>query len=98
MAKIGNNGKVSSEILIVLSEEEAGALDALAGYGVDAFLKTFYEKMGEAYLKPYEKGLRSLFKSVHGGDCSVSSFMRRSKEARAVMAGAMKAVRVEESE
>ncbi|MCX5478486.1 hypothetical protein OSH08_05690 [Kaistia geumhonensis] len=40
------------------------ALDALVGYGVDAFLKVFYEKLGEAYMRPHEAGLRSLFKAI----------------------------------
>lgn len=96
MAKLGNNGVVSSEILITLSEEEAGALDAIAGYGADSFLEVFYAKLGKAYLEPYEKGLRSLFNSVHGDhSCNVASFLRRSKDARDIMAGRKKAIEVE---
>lgn len=47
-----------------LDEQEIAALDALAGYGVDAFLGVFYEKLGEAYLKPHEVGLRRLLEGV----------------------------------
>lgn len=92
MAKIGSRGVVSSEITIVLSEAEAGALDALAGYGADSFLAVFYEKLGKAYMEPYEAGLRSLFEAVNGGECGVQSFIRRAKDARDVMNGAKKAV------
>lgn len=55
---------VTVEATMTLDEGELGALDALVGYGTDAFLKVFYEKMGEAYLKPHEKSLRSLFEKI----------------------------------
>jgi hypothetical protein len=87
MARIEGRPVISAQVVIVLSEQEAGALDALAGYGVDAFLETFYEKMGSAYLKPYEAGLRSLFESVHGGSCSVANVLDRARDARKVFNG-----------
>lgn len=40
------------------------ALEALAGYGSDGFLKVFYQHMGRAYLEPHEVGLRSLFETI----------------------------------
>lgn len=40
------------------------ALDALAGYGTDEFLNTFYKHMGLAYLKPFEDDLRELFEKI----------------------------------
>lgn len=55
---------VTVESYLTLDEGELAALDALVGYGDDAFLKVFYEKMGEAYLKPHEKSLRSLFAKI----------------------------------
>lgn len=64
MAKLIAKPTIEMSILFELTEEEAIALDALAGYGADAFLKVFYEKMGRAYLEPHEKGLRSLFEFV----------------------------------
>lgn len=53
--------KVHFTIHCELTEGEARALDALAGYGTDEFLKTFYEHMGKAYLEPYAEDLRDLF-------------------------------------
>ena len=48
-----------------LTEIEARALEAMVGYGIDPFLKVFYEHMGQHYMKPYEAGLRSLFKTIN---------------------------------
>lgn len=47
-----------------LTENELRALDALVGYGFDAFLKCFYEHLGKAYLEPYENDLKQLFAKV----------------------------------
>lgn len=47
-----------------LSEAEARVLEAMAGYGADAFLKVFYQKLGRYYMEPHEKGIRTLFDSV----------------------------------
>lgn len=55
---------VTVEASMTLDEGELSALDALVGYGTDAFLKVFYKEMGEAYLKPHEKSLRSLFEKI----------------------------------
>ncbi len=51
-------------VTIELTESEMRALDGLFGYDVDGFLKVFYEKMGQAYLKPHEGGIRSLHCTV----------------------------------
>jgi len=64
MAKVEGRPTVKLEIVLVLTEEEAGALDALSGYGPENFLKVFYKELGKSYLEEYENGLRSLFKSV----------------------------------
>lgn len=63
MARICGRPTIKLEVTISLSEDEARALDALLGYDVESFLKTFYKEMGESYLKPYEAGLRSLHNS-----------------------------------
>lgn len=79
MAKILARPNVTISVTVELSEAEIGALDALAGYGVDEFLKVFYERMGRSYLEPHEKGLRSLFGSVRE---SWPNMMSMAKEAR----------------
>lgn len=55
---------VKVKALMELNESELRALDALVGYGVQPFLKVFYEKLGKAYLGPHEDGLRSLFANI----------------------------------
>jgi hypothetical protein len=64
--KIVGNAAVNVNFTIefTLTKEEAKALEAIAGYGADPFLKTFYQHMGESYLKPFEKAIRDLFKRI----------------------------------
>lgn len=64
MAHWTTNPKVSFEVNVRLNEDEARALDALAGYGDDAFIHAFYERLGKAYMESHEAGLRSLLQSV----------------------------------
>lgn len=49
---------------ITLNEGHLRALDALAGYGDEAFLKAFYVKLGKHYMQPFERDLRDLFDLV----------------------------------
>jgi hypothetical protein len=66
---------------LTLTEQELGALDALAGYGVEGFLTAFYTTMGRSYLQPYEKGLRSLFETITA-TCPVAlSDVRKARQA-----------------
>lgn len=55
---------LDAEITIILSEIEARALYGIFVYDVNIFLKVFYEKMGTAYVKPYEEGVRSLHERI----------------------------------
>lgn len=64
MAQIYQAPKVDLVLTFVVNEAEARALDALAGYGDDAFIKAFYEKLGTHYMVPHEHGLRSFLKSI----------------------------------
>ena len=47
-----------------VNELEARALDDLAGYGTDAFIEAFYERLGKAYMEKHEKGLRQFLDTV----------------------------------
>lgn len=64
MAKIKQRGTVTVVGDFTFNEAELRALNALVGYGEDAFLKVFYEYLGTTYMKPHEQGLRSVFKSI----------------------------------
>ena len=84
MAQIIQKPKVEASATMLFGEEELAALDALVGYGVDPFLKVFYEKMGKAYLEPHEAGLRTLFASIRE---TVPGILNRARDARMVFTG-----------
>lgn len=58
------NPHVEVSATIKLTEVELRALEALVGYGTDAFIDQFYKVMGKFYLQPHEAGIRSLFKVI----------------------------------
>lgn len=89
MAKVAPKADIDLQISFTINEKEARALDALVGYGDEAFLKVFYEKMGQHYMKPHEAGLLSFFAAVRA---SVPGPLRRVDEAREVYAGRKKAL------
>lgn len=84
MAKVRTRAQVHVQVTLEIDEEELMALDALAGYGADPFLKVFYEKLGAHYLEPHEAGLRRLFTEVrtHAG-----RIQKKSQDARDVFDG-----------
>jgi len=69
------------ELQITISEEEAGALDALSRYSHDSFIKVFYEFLGEIYMKKYEGGLRSFLASAK----DLGRYAEKAKVARMVL-------------
>lgn len=64
MAKIIAHPTIDVMLRFVVNESEARALDAMAGYGDDAFIRVFYEKLGKAYMEKHEVGLRLFLKSI----------------------------------
>ncbi len=64
MATVETTARIHFTATLTLSEVECRALDALVGYGDDAFLKVFREKLGEAYIRQHEDGLRSAFSAI----------------------------------
>lgn len=64
MAKLIATPVVEVTTTFTVTESELRALDALAGYGDDAFIKMFYKDLGEHYMKPHEAGMRLFLKSV----------------------------------
>lgn len=81
MAEIVQKPRVEVSATMQFNEAELRALDALVGYGADAFLKVFYEKLGKAYMQPHEAGLRTLFESVRQ---TVPGILRRTDDARRI--------------
>lgn len=64
MAKITQKTTLDLCITFSVNESEARALEALAGYGDDAFIKAFYEKLGKYYMRDHEQGLREFLRSI----------------------------------
>ena len=61
---ISPNVKINCKIVFEINEEEARALEALSGYGEDAFIEAFYEKLGKHYMLSHEAALRSFLKGI----------------------------------
>ena len=68
MAEIIGRPNVNLDLTFRINEAEARALEDLAGYGDDNFIKAFYEKLGKCYMEKHEAGLRSFL-------CSVRKFL-----------------------
>lgn len=64
MAKLNSTIQVQYSATMTVTEAEMRALDALVGYGDEAFIKAFKEKLGKAYLRDHEHGLKSFFGTV----------------------------------
>lgn len=79
MADVRASATVEGRVTLHLTEVEAAALEAITGYGVEAFLKVFYPKLGEVYLRPHEAGVKSLFATINR---DVPHALRRFKAAR----------------
>jgi hypothetical protein len=80
--EVKSTGRVTIDILLKLSEEEAGALEAIAGYGAKEFLNVFYAHLGKSYLQPYEKGLFSLFATIRA---ELPRHLKKAAEARKLL-------------
>lgn len=52
---------LEAKIYLELTEGEAGALDAICGYGPEEFLKWFERNLGKHYIEPYRKDVKTLF-------------------------------------
>lgn len=64
MAKATVEPMLDVRVRFEINYDEACALDALAGYGEDAFVKAFYENLGEAYMRSHEQGLREFLRTI----------------------------------
>lgn len=58
------NTTVTITATLAFTEGQLRALDALVGYGDDAFLRAFYVRLGKHYMKPFERDLRDLFSAI----------------------------------
>lgn len=83
---VKSHTKVEATATLELNEDEVAAIDALTGYGVESFVKVFYEKLGKAYMEPHEAGLRSFFEGVK----AAGSIVKHAEAARRTLRDAAK--------
>jgi hypothetical protein len=81
MGSVKSTSSVQILVTLHLSEEEARALQAIAGYGSREFLDTFYKYLGKSYLEPHEVGLMSLFKTI---TLELPPHLKRAEDARKI--------------
>lgn len=62
--KVTSAAEMIFNVHLILTEDEARALVDITKYGDNAFIETFYAKLGKSDLQKHEKGLRSLFASA----------------------------------
>lgn len=55
---------ITSVITLELTDGEAGALDAICGYGPDVFISWFERNLGKHYIRDYKPHLVSLFEKA----------------------------------
>ena len=79
MVEITERHSISLEAKFTVTEGELRALEALAGYGDDAFIEMFYKNLGKHYLEPHEKHLREFLKSIRS---NASPILSRTDAAR----------------
>lgn len=84
MAKAISFAKLDIAVRFEINSIEAKALDALAWYGEDAFVKAFYEKLGKAYMENHEAGLREFLKTIRS---VVTPAIERLNQAEKVLTG-----------
>ena len=78
---------------LTLTENQLRALEALAGYGDDAFFKAFYLKLGKAYMQPVERDLRELFALIRKDVPVALSSIRQVRESLNIPASSGKWVK-----
>ena len=91
MAVFESSPTIELHLTMRITEPEARALEAMAGYGAEEFVKALYDKLGRAYMQQHESGLLSFLRSCHE---LIPSHLSRVSEARAVFTGMAKAVAV----
>lgn len=80
MANIKGKVEAGFRIQFTIDGDEARALDAMAGYGDDAFVKAFYEHLGKSYMQKHEEGLRRFLISIRESIGPILGKMQRIDE------------------
>lgn len=84
--------KLEVTITLELTEGEAGALDAICGYGPDEFLKWFERNMGKHYIAPYREHIKTLFAKARVLQSQVKKAQEVRKHLRVIESDLLKSV------
>jgi len=76
--------EVNATIYLELTEGEAGALQAIVGYGPDEFLKWFERNLGKHYIAPYRDSVKSLFIKARKLETAVNQLKEAKKQIRVI--------------
>lgn len=76
--------ELNTKIFLELTEGEAGALDAICGYGPQVFKEWFYRNLGKHYLQKYEKHIDSLFEKARSLDYDVKRIQKIREELKKI--------------
>jgi hypothetical protein len=55
---------IDAKIVLILSEDEARALEAIVGYGPEKFIEWFEKNHGKHYISKAKLGIKSLFETT----------------------------------
>ena len=64
MVKIISEPTLNVKVSFTIDEGECRALDALAGYGADTFIKAFYEVLGKSYMEPHAASMKNFLEEI----------------------------------
>ncbi len=81
MAKVKASSTVELSVTLVLTEDEAVALNEMTKYGIRPFLEGYYKHLGKHYMQPHEQGMRSLFRTI---DSELPPHLKRIADAREI--------------
>ncbi len=76
--------ELKSTIYLELTKGEAGALDAICGYGPEKFLEWFKANLGRHYIEKYEGHVKSLFEKARKLEQAIHQIEKAEKEIRVI--------------
>lgn len=76
--------EVNAKIYLELTEGEAGALQAICGYGPTEFLAWFERNLGKHYIAPYRQHVKTLFDKARALDGEVKKIQAIRKQIKVI--------------
>jgi hypothetical protein len=75
---------IEARIFLELTPGEAGALDAICGYGPDKFLEWFEKNHGKYYIGKYRSHINSLFDKARKLDYAIKDLEKAKERIREI--------------